>query len=49
VESYLSYWGRSSCLSKQRKKSAEVIVVVGNEPCPREQHGGLTKQRRTKR
>ena len=34
---------------KARKKSAEVIVVVGNEPCPREQHGGLTRQRRAKR
>ena len=34
---------------KARKKSAEVLVVVGNEPCPREQHGGLTRQRRAKR
>ena len=34
---------------KTEKKSAEVIVVVSNEPCLREQHGGLTKQRRTER
>ena len=33
TEGYLSYRGRSSGLSKLRKKSAEVIVVVGNEPC----------------
>jgi len=32
-----------------KEKSAEVIVVVGNEPCLWEQQGGLTKQRRTER
>lgn len=35
---------------KTRKKSAEVIVVVVNEPYPEGiKYGGLTKQRRTER
>ena len=34
--------------SNLRRKSAEVIVVVGNEPVPLWNNtGGLTKQRRT--
>ncbi|MEJ7685034.1 MAG: hypothetical protein WKG06_45755 [Segetibacter sp.] len=41
--------GRSPCLFKPKEKSAEVIVVVVNEPCQVEQQGGLTKQRRTER
>ena len=34
-EGYLSYRGRSSAFFKTKKKSAEVIVVVGNEPLER--------------
>jgi len=34
-EGYLSYRGRSPCLSKRKEKSAEVIVVGGNEPLER--------------
>ncbi len=33
-----------SLLFKLKEKSAEVIVVVVNEPCLREKHGSLTKQ-----
>ena len=33
MEGNLSYRGRSPCLFKLKEKSAEVIVVVGNEPC----------------
>ena len=32
-----------------KKKSAEVIVVAVTSRARREQHGGLTKQRRTER
>jgi hypothetical protein len=34
-EGYSSYRGRSSAFFKTKKKSAEVIVVVGNEPLER--------------
>jgi hypothetical protein len=34
---------------KTKKKSAEVIVVAATSRAQREQHGGLTKQRRTER
>ena len=34
-EGYLSYQGRSSSFFKTKKKSAEVIVVAGNEPLER--------------
>ena len=34
-EGYSSYRGRSSSFFKTKKKSAEVIVAVGNEPLER--------------
>jgi len=33
-EGYSSYQGRSSQPIQAKKKSAEVIVVTSNEPCP---------------